>query len=106
VRHGEGIHVPVYRTHRCRRRRSRPVAAAYSIITDYFEKKSLARALSVYTLGVTIGSGLAYVIGGWVVTIAMNAGTVVLPLIGEREGWQLTSSSSVYPDCWLLSSFS
>lgn len=64
--------------------------AAYSIITDYFEKKSLARALSVYTLGVTIGSGLAYVIGGWVVTIAMNAGTVVLPMIGEREGWQLT----------------
>ena len=64
--------------------------AAYSIITDYFEKKTLARALSVYTLGVTVGSGLAYVIGGWVVTIAMNAGTVVLPLIGEKEGWQLT----------------
>lgn len=64
--------------------------AAYSIITDYFEKKQLARALSVYTLGVTIGSGLAYVIGGWVVTIAMNAGTITLPLVGEREGWQLT----------------
>ena len=64
--------------------------AAYSIITDYFEKKTLARALSVYTLGVTIGSGLAYVIGGLVVTIAMQAGTVVLPVVGEREGWQLT----------------
>nr|WP_321360368.1 MFS transporter [uncultured Hyphomonas sp.] len=64
--------------------------AAYSIITDYFEKKTLARALSVYTMGVAIGSGLAYVIGGWVVTITMNAGTVVLPLVGEREGWQLT----------------
>ncbi|MCA8904441.1 MAG: MFS transporter [Hyphomonas sp.] len=64
--------------------------AAYSIITDYFEKKTLARALSVYTLGVTIGSGLAYVIGGLVVTIAMQAGTVVLPVVGKREGWQLT----------------
>ena len=64
--------------------------AAYSIITDYFNKKSLARALSVYTLGVTIGSGLAYVIGGWVVSLAMSAGTINIPLIGAREGWQLT----------------
>ena len=64
--------------------------AAYSIITDYFAKGSLARALSVYTMGVTIGSGLAYIIGGWVVTMAMNAGEIVLPVIGAREGWQLT----------------
>lgn len=64
--------------------------AAYSMITDYFSKATLARALSVYTLGVTIGSGLAYLIGGWVVTLAMQAGTVTLPLIGAREGWQLT----------------
>ena len=64
--------------------------AAYSIITDYFSRKTLARALSVYTLGITIGSGLAYVIGGWVVTMAMKTGSVILPLVGEREGWQLT----------------
>ena len=64
--------------------------AAYSIITDYFTKKTLARALSVYTLGVTIGSGLAYVIGGWVVTMAMKVDEIVLPLVGAREGWQLT----------------
>ena len=64
--------------------------AAYSIITDYFTKSSLARALSVYTLGVTIGSGLAYVIGGWVVTIALRIETVTLPILGASEGWQLT----------------
>lgn len=64
--------------------------AAYSIISDYFSRSQLARALSVYTLGVTIGSGLAYVIGGWVVTLAMQTGSVDLPLIGTREGWQLT----------------
>ena len=33
--------------------------AGYSMITDYFPKSKLARALSVYTLGVTLGSGLA-----------------------------------------------
>ena len=31
--------------------------AAYSMITDYFPRDTLARALSVYMLGVTIGSG-------------------------------------------------
>lgn len=64
--------------------------AAYSIITDYFSKATLARALSIYTIGVTIGSGLAYIVGGWVVAITMQMGTVVLPVLGEKEGWQLT----------------
>lgn len=64
--------------------------AAYSMITDYFPKKSLARALSVYTVGVTIGSGLAYIIGGKVVEFAMSMGTVDLPFVGATEGWQLT----------------
>ncbi|MGA1341853.1 MAG: spinster family MFS transporter [Hyphomonas sp.] len=63
--------------------------AAYSLITDYFPRKSLARALSVYTIGVTIGSGLAYIIGGKVIEYTMSLGEVVLPVIGEREGWQL-----------------
>jgi len=64
--------------------------AAYSMITDYFPKKSLARALSVYTIGVTVGSGLAYIIGGKIVEFAMNFGSVNLPFVGATEGWQLT----------------
>lgn len=63
--------------------------AAYSLITDYFPRKSLARALSVYTIGVTIGSGLAYIIGGAVIEYTMSLGQIILPIIGEREGWQL-----------------
>lgn len=64
--------------------------AAYSIIADYFTKARLARALSVYTVGVTLGSGLAYIVGGWVVGAVDGMGQVVLPLVGAREGWQLT----------------
>ena len=64
--------------------------AAYSIISDYFSKASLARALSVFTIGVTIGSGLAYIIGGQVVALAMSIGTVDVPFVGPSEGWQLT----------------
>lgn len=64
--------------------------AAYSMITDYFPKSSLARALSVYTLGVTLGSGFAYMLGGAVVGYVENFDTLHLPLLGATEGWQLT----------------
>lgn len=64
--------------------------AAYSLITDYFPKKALARALSVYTIGITVGSGLAYMIGGKVVAFALEIGEVILPVVGQTEGWQLT----------------
>lgn len=64
--------------------------AAYSMITDYFPKRTLAIALSVFTLGVTFGSGLAYMIGGKVVNYVEGLGMVTLPLLGELHGWQLT----------------
>lgn len=64
--------------------------AAYSIITDYFPKSALAKALSVYTFGVTFGSGLAYIIGGKVVTLVENMGDVTIPIVGQVHGWQIT----------------
>ncbi len=64
--------------------------AAYSMITDYFPKSVLARALSVYMLGVTLGSGLAYMLGGAIVGYVSTMDEIILPLIGEIEGWQLT----------------
>ena len=64
--------------------------AAYSIITDYFPRESLARALSIYMIGVTVGSGLAYMIGGSVVAWVEGLGTLTLPLLGDVHGWQVT----------------
>jgi len=64
--------------------------AAYSMITDYFPKSVLARALSVYMVGVTLGSGLAYMVGGAVVGYVSNMEVIILPVLGEMEGWQLT----------------
>lgn len=64
--------------------------AAYSMISDYFPKNILGRALSVYTVGVTIGSGLAYMIGSKVVDYVETLGTLSLPVVGQVEGWQLT----------------
>ena len=64
--------------------------AAYSLITDYFAKAKLGRALSVYTVGVTVGSGLAYMIGSKVVAYVEQLGTVSFSFLGEVEGWQMT----------------
>lgn len=64
--------------------------AAYSMITDYFPKSVLARALSVYMIGVTLGSGFAYMVGGAIVGYVSDMDEIILPLVGELEGWQLT----------------
>src|SRR6202011_1469698 len=37
--------------------------AAYSLITDYFPPQWLATAISVYSMGIYIGSGLSYLLG-------------------------------------------
>lgn len=64
--------------------------AAMSIISDYFPVTKLARAISVYSMGVYFGAGLAMIIGGFVVKLVSEAGNVTLPLIGEIYPWQLT----------------
>jgi MFS family permease len=64
--------------------------AAYSMIADYFPKSVLARALSVYMIGVTLGSGFAYMLGGAVVAYVENLPAIELPLVGAMHGWQVT----------------
>lgn len=64
--------------------------AAYSMISDYFPRSQLGRALSVYTMGVTIGSGLAYMGGGAVVHYVSQLHSLELPILGAVHGWQLT----------------
>lgn len=42
--------------------------AAHSLISDYFPPQRRATALSVYACGVYLGSALAFLAGGWLVT--------------------------------------
>lgn len=64
--------------------------SAFSMITDYFPRHKLSRAMSVYAMGIYLGTGLAFVIGGLVVELVMNAGDMVLPLVGTLHPWQVT----------------
>lgn len=63
--------------------------AAYSMIADLFPKKSLGRALAVYSIGSFIGGGLAYLIGGAVVALVGDVEATILPLVGEVRSWQV-----------------
>ena len=62
---------------------------AHSLLSDLYPRERLPRALSIYTLGITIGGGMAYMIGGWVLG-AVEGTTVSLPGHGAVRPWQLT----------------
>src|SRR5438552_4758611 len=63
--------------------------AAYSLITDYFPRNRLATAISVYSMGIYIGGGLSFLVGGLVVHYAAAQATWSLPLVGLVRSWQL-----------------
>jgi MFS family permease len=64
-------------------------APSVSLIADYFPRERVSLAMSVWSLGSFLGSGLAYLIGGWLVGLAAASGPVRLPVVGELRSWQL-----------------
>jgi MFS family permease len=62
-------------------------APALSLIADYFVPERRATALSVYTLGVYLGAGLANLVGGLLVA-RFGTTPVVWPVVGEIRPWQ------------------
>lgn len=63
--------------------------AAYSMIADLFPKSKLAMANSVYNMGIFIGSGLAFLIGGLVVNMVKVEEIWHIPIVGEVFPWQM-----------------
>lgn len=63
-------------------------APATSLIADLFPRERLSTAMSVYAMGVFLGSGLAYFIGGWVVGLVSEQTLWTLPMLGAIRPWQ------------------
>lgn len=63
--------------------------AAYSLIADSFPPQRRATAMAVYGMGVYLGSGIAFLLGGLVIQFASAQGDLQLPLLGEVRPWQL-----------------
>jgi len=64
--------------------------AAYSMISDYFPKEKRGLAISLYSMGVFFGAGVAFLVGGFVVEMAAQASETVLPVVGQVRPWQLS----------------
>jgi MFS family permease len=71
--------------------------AAYSLIADYFRPAKRSTAISVYSMGIYLGAGLATVLGGMVVRFASGQASVSLPLIGATRPWQLVFFAVGFP---------
>jgi MFS family permease len=63
--------------------------AAYSLIADSFPPERRATAISVYAMGIYLGSGVAFLLGGLVIHFASAQGDLHVPLLGEVRPWQL-----------------
>ena len=63
--------------------------AAYSFLSDSFDKVRLPRAISIYGLGLFIGAGMALIIGGEVIGLVDKWGDVAIPVLGILRSWHL-----------------
>lgn len=63
---------------------------AFSMITDSFPKERLSSAMSVYTMGIQLGSGLALIIGGLVAQAVSHMPPIDLPMLGSIAAWRVT----------------
>ena len=63
--------------------------SAYSLISDYFPPQRRSTAMSVYSMGIYIGAGMAFILGGFVVKLVSGQENTDLPWIGQVRSWQL-----------------
>jgi len=62
--------------------------AGFSLLADLFKPNRLARPVSVFTASSFVGSGVALMIGGVIITRLRELEMVILPLVGQVEVWQ------------------
>jgi MFS family permease len=63
--------------------------SALSLISDYFPRNARGRGIAFYNMGVSLGVGIANIVGAWAIQLAAAAPAIVLPLVGELRPWQL-----------------
>src|SRR5215472_4951670 len=64
--------------------------AAYSLISDYFPKERLGVAISVFYMGVFLGTSLSLLVTGSVMDALAHTPVVTVPLLGAMASWRIT----------------
>lgn len=62
--------------------------SALSMISDYFPPEKRGRAIAFYTMGISLGAGLAMIVGGELIAFVSSAPEGWLPQLGELAAWQ------------------
>jgi MFS family permease len=63
--------------------------AAYSMMADMFSRARLTRAVGIFTSGAMLGSGIAFLFGGGLMSALAAHPYVELPLLGPARPWQV-----------------
>ena len=63
--------------------------SAFSLISDYFPREKRARPMGFYNMGVSVGAGIAMVLGGQIIGWAYAQEPVIVPMVGALHPWQL-----------------
>lgn len=62
--------------------------SALSILSDYFPREKRGAAIGFYNMGVSVGAGIAFIVGGQVIGFVMDSPPITLPFVGELFAWQ------------------
>jgi len=62
--------------------------AGFSLLADLFKPRRLARPISVFTASSFFGSGIALMVGGYIVNALQAADGISLPFLGPLHLWQ------------------
>ncbi len=63
---------------------------AFSLLADLFTPTQLPRAMAVFSLGITLGGGLAYIAGSAVHSFFVTHGVPDISLLSDVRPWQMT----------------
>jgi MFS family permease len=63
--------------------------ATYSLIGDYFPPTELGRALGIYSTGIYLGQGFAFVVGGWLIDVLTPHDFYYIWGLGSFRPWQM-----------------
>src|SRR3546814_20772035 len=79
--------------------------AANSLIPDYFPPSRVSLPITLYSIGGSAGTGLAFIFGGTIVDYVSSLGQISIPLFGEIRGWQASFLVAGFPGLLVAAAF-
>lgn len=79
--------------------------AANSLIPDYFPPSRVSLPITLYSIGGSAGTGLAFIFGGTIVDYVSSLGQISIPLFGEIRGWQASFLVAGLPGLLVAAAF-